>query len=238
MENKNKLRVHYIQHIDFEGLGVMKSHLENKGVELTGTKVFENQLLPSIEIIETIDLLIILGGPMGVNDVDKYPWLTSEKAFVKAFIEAKKPVLGICLGAQLIADVLGASVYPGEHKEIGWFNITSHKRAEETPLSGLFEHEQMAFHWHGDTFDLPEGAVPLISSEAYINQGFVYPDKVVALQCHMEMSEAAIVKMLMKDDEELAIGPYVQDAETMIRQSYHCELNGEVIKEILNWMLS
>jgi GMP synthase (glutamine-hydrolysing) len=238
MVNSKQMKVHYIQHIDFEGLGIMEAYFLGKGAILQKTQTYIDPIFPTVEEMKTIDLLVVMGGPMSVKDEVKYLWLKEEKEVIKAFIESGKAVLGICLGAQLIAEVLGAKVFSGEHKEIGWFNIVAHDESQSTKYSDLFAHEQMAFHWHGETFDIPEGAIPLASSDGFKNQGFVYKGNVVALQCHLEMTEKSIVTMLMKDDEELAIGPYVQDAETMIRQSYHCELGNEVLKGILEKIIS
>jgi len=111
------LRIHYLQHVSFEGLGSIAEWVTSNGHELTSTQFFINSYLPEPA---DIDWLIIMGGPMGVYDEDKYEWLTAEKQFIKKAIDAGKTVIGICLGAQLIAKVLGAKVYPNQKRAIGW----------------------------------------------------------------------------------------------------------------------
>ncbi len=131
------------------------------------------------------DLVLIMGGPMGVYEANKYPYLTKEIEFIKARITANRPLLGVCLGAQLMAAALGANVYKGKTgQEIGWFDIKINDAGKKTPVSVL---DGMMFHWHGDTFDLPNGATLLATSEKYAHQIFSYGDKALALQCHPEV---------------------------------------------------
>lgn len=177
------MRVHYLQHVAFEGLAVMESALKEVGHQLTSTHLYNNQQLP---VVNDIDWLIIMGGPMGICDENNYPWLKEEKQFVKEMINAEKIVLGICLGAQLIADALGAKVYKNKTEEIGWFNITRSAQINGTILSDIIPEDLQVFQWHGDTFDLPDNANLIAESEACKNQGFIYDDRVVALQFHLE----------------------------------------------------
>jgi len=123
-------------------------------------------------------------------------------------LDEEKTVIGICLGAQLMADVLGADVYRGPQKEIGWFPIT---RASEAP--NLIPENLTVFHWHGDTFDIPDGAVPLAVSEPGIHQGFVYNDLAVALQFHMEIDADGIESLIQECSHELVDAPYIQSEE-------------------------
>ncbi len=135
------------------------------------------------------DILIIMGGPMGVYEDDKHPYLNNEISLIQKRITAHKPILGICLGAQLIAAALGAKVYPGtQGKEIGWFPLRLHENAQNTPLKHFDGTLTNMFHWHGDTFDLPVGATLLASSEKYAHQAFTYGHHVMALQCHPEVN--------------------------------------------------
>ncbi len=144
------MRAHYFQHVPFEGLGSIEPGLKKSGFEITGTRFFESAELPEIN---EIDLLIVMGGPMSVNDEDQFPWLAAEKKFINEAIHSGKPVLGICLGAQLIANALGARVYPNKVKEIGWFPIYGIAANDRSCFS--FPPKVDAFHWHGATFDLP-----------------------------------------------------------------------------------
>lgn len=139
----NKLRIHYFQHVAFEGLGCIEAWAFEKDYVRTRTKFYETYRLPEIT---TIDWLIIMGGPMSVHDEEGHPWLNEEKAFIKQAIEAGKTVIGICLGAQLIANVLGANVYPNRHKEIGWFDVTKTAQGKENYLVKDIESSFTAFH--------------------------------------------------------------------------------------------
>lgn len=173
---------------------------------------------PAIEIrqewLEEFDLLVILGGPMSVYQETEYPWLVREKAFVKSAIDTGKKVLGICLGAQMIADVLGASVYRAGHKEIGWhWMCRTHQRhpwLEHIPKQ--FE----SYAWHGDTFDLPKEATRLAASAACENQAFAYGEHVLGLQFHLETTRQCIDRMLTDWSDELQTAPYIQ-SESVIR---------------------
>lgn len=160
MMSEGTMRAHYFQHDPSEGLGSIESWLHRAGYTITGTRFFESASLPRAE---EIDLLIIMGGPMSVNDEEEFPWLAAEKQFIHRCIEREKAVLGICLGAQLIASAMEARVYPNRTKEIGWFPIEALPATSE----GTFRFPPMmdVFHWHGETFDLPSGAVHLARSD-------------------------------------------------------------------------
>jgi GMP synthase (glutamine-hydrolysing) len=203
------MRICYLQHVPFEGLAGIENWAKSKGHSLDSVKIFNNDPFPSVD---GLDWLIVMGGPMSVYEEDKYPWLVQEKRFIRAAVTSGKAVLGICLGAQLIADVLGARVYPNQYKEIGWFPI---ELTEEGAKSGLFDFmpEQFTvFHWHGDTFDLPEGAVRTARSEGCLNQAFVYGEKVVALQFHMESTKDSIQAIVHNCSDEIVSGKYIQTA--------------------------
>lgn len=194
------MRVHVLQHVPFEGLGAIQAWLDARGasargadasargaaVSVTWTRFFEDSTLPAPE---EVDFVIALGGPMSVNDESELPWLRDEKRFVREVIAAGKAVLGVCLGAQLIASSLGCRVYPGLDKEIGWFPI----EGLDTP-SGVFSfpHTTEVFHWHGETFDLPAGSFHLARSPACENQAFQLGERVVGLQFHLEMTDVNI----------------------------------------------
>jgi len=177
------MRIHWFQHLPFEGLGSMGAYFHNAGCKSTSTHFYLNQPLPDIN---SFDWLIIMGGAMSANDDAKYPWLTAEKQFIKKAIDSDKIVIGVCLGAQLIAAALGAKVYRNKYKEIGWFDITPAKDAKKTILADCFAATQTAFHWHGDTFDLPNRAIHLASSDACKNQGYIIDGCVIGFQFHLE----------------------------------------------------
>jgi len=207
------MHVHSLQHVPFEDLGSIQQVLHNSGHEITVTRLFEEHSQPEIN---EIDWLIVMGGPMGVHDEHEYPWLADEKRFIEKAIEKDKLVLGICLGAQLIAHVLGARVYANLHKEIGWFPVERTEAATSTSIGRSFSETVEAFHWHGDTFDLPHGAVHLARSANCENQAFVYRQRVVALQYHLETTRHSARALIENCSEELGAGPYVQSAESMM----------------------
>lgn len=201
------MKLHWLQHVPFEDLGYIEDWADEQGFEISCTRLYDNEELPEID---TFDWLIVMGGPMGIFDYNDHPWLTDEKEFIELAIDEEKTVVGICLGAQLMADVLGAKVYPGPLKEIGWYPI---KRSAEAPP--LIPEELTVFHWHGDTFEIPDNAVSLATSEPGINQGFVFKDRVVALQFHMETTPLSMDSIIEHCGHELMDAPYIQTAEEM-----------------------
>ncbi len=229
------MKIHYIQHVAFEGLSSIESYMKNKGHELSSTHLYQGETLPSID---EIDWLIVMGGPMGIYDEEIYPWLNAEKKFIKTAIDSKKVVIGICLGAQLIADVLGAKVYKNKHREIGWFNITRSADANNTILSNVIPENSEVFHWHGDTFEIPEGAYALAESEACKNQGFILNDRVVAFQFHLETTLESASALIENCRDELDGSQYVQTEEEMLSNEQRFSHINSVMFSILDTFLS
>jgi len=205
-------KVHYVQHVPFEGLSSIESYLLGKGHTLTSTKMYLGETLPAVE---NFDWLIV-GGPMEIDDHAEHPWLVAEKTFIKQTIDTGKRVLGICLGAQLIAYVLGAKVYQGKHKEIGWFEVESSSALKDTILHDVLPKSFEAFHWHGDTFDIPKGAISLGASKACKHQGFIFDSRVVALQFHLETTAERAAALIAHCGDELDGSKYVQPAHVMM----------------------
>ncbi|MDR0747138.1 MAG: type 1 glutamine amidotransferase [Helicobacteraceae bacterium] len=195
------MRAHILQHIWFEDSGTISQILCEKGFTITSTRFDLNEKLPND--YETIDFLIIMGGFMSANDEEEFAWLKEEKRFIKMMIDSGAIVLGICLGAQLIASALGAKVYKNKEKEIGWHEVTSVIENEFIP------HSFPAFCWHGETFDLPEGALLLASSAACKHQAFLYARRVLALQFHLETTERNANLLAENCGGELTGGRYV-----------------------------
>lgn len=220
------MNIHYFQHVPFEGLGVIEDWLKTNAITPTATKFFENNSLPNEE---DVDALIVMGGPMGVYDTDKFSWLLPEKEFIQKIIEANKPVLGICLGAQFIASALGAKVYKGT-REIGWYPI---EKIRGGTYFGALPDELTVLHWHGDTFDLPEGALRLAQTSATPNQAFEYKNT-LALQFHFEMGPQHVVTMVEKCADELDGSQYVQTAEEILVNNGHFETNRRIMFGILD----
>jgi GMP synthase-like glutamine amidotransferase len=197
--------------VPFEGLGSIEPWLKAGGYEITNTRFFESPELPALK---TIDLLVVMGGPMSVNDEDKFPWLAAEKQFIREAINKGKPVLGICLGAQLIASALGARVYPNCVKEIGWFPIYGMSTNDGALFS--FPPSINAFHWHGETLDLPEGAVRLAKSAVCENQAFQLGRSVIGLQFHLETTPQAAVDIVSHCRDELITSSYIQEEKEIL----------------------
>ena len=172
-------------------------------------------LVPELPSPQEVDCLIVLGGPMSAWEDQRFPWLTTEKRFIEAFIDTGKPLLGVCLGAQILADVLGARTYPGPHKEIGWHSAEAAPEGRQTWVGGLLPARFETFFWHGDTFELPGCAVRIAGSAAFRNQGFVC-NQVLALQFHLEVKPGWVQMLVQRDAQELRAAPYVQTAEAVL----------------------
>ncbi len=207
-----RLRIHYFQHVPNEGLGSIEEWIKASGYSLTSTMFFKGEKPPDIN---GIDWLIIMGGSMSANDEKYYPWLKDEKKFIRQAIDSGKTVLGICLGSQLVSAALGAKVYTNEEKEIGWFDIELSPAAQTGDLFFDMGKRLNVFHWHGDTFDLPENAIHLASSAACLNQAYVYKQKVLALQFHLEPTLDSLSDMLKGGIEEQP-GRYVQSEKEIL----------------------
>lgn len=226
------MNIHYIKHVPFEGLGSMEGYFYSKGDLLTSTKLYENSYL--FPTVEEIDWLIVVGGPMGVYDTSIYPWLIQEKAFIKSMIDSGKTVIGVCLGAQLIADVLGAKVYKNKYREIGWFPITRSKEARNSKLGNIIPETINTFHWHGDTYDLPENAVLLASSEACKNQAFSVDDRILGFQFHFEATPDSVKEITVNCANELDGSKFVQSRENILSNHDNFDKINLVIEAILN----
>jgi len=225
------MRVHVLQHAPFEGLGSIAAWLEARQASITRTRFFEAHSLPSLN---SVDMVVIMGGPMSANDEDALPWLIPEKRFIRDAVSRGIPTLGICLGAQLIASATGARIYRNKVKEIGWFPV----RAVPTAAGSLrLPRECMAFHWHGETFDLPEGAVHLARSEGCENQAFQLGRNVIGLQFHLETTRESVAALLGNCREDIAPGPYIQSEEALRSAplSSYREVN-DVMNEVLTYL--
>lgn len=208
------MRIHYLQHVPFEGLGNVENLALLRGHQISCTRLFKYDPLPEMD---EFDWLIIMGGPMNIYQENEFPWLANEKIFIKKAINTGKLVLGICLGAQLIADMLGAKVYQNRYPEIGWFDVKLTKDAHNSSIFNKFPKRFTAFHWHGDTFDLPPKCVWIAQSDACKHQAFEYDGRVVGLQFHLDTTIESIRSLIEYCSDELNDGVYIQsEAELML----------------------
>jgi len=190
-----------LQHVRPEPPGTIADALAAHDLSYDTVQVYRDDPVP-----ETLDAdgLVVMGGPMGVGDIDEHPHLQTELGLVEQALDTDRPVLGVCLGSQLLAHVLGADVYPGDGKEIGWGKVTLTDAAADDPLWQDVETLFTAFHWHGDVFDMPDGAVRLASSAQTENQAFRYGDNVYGLLFHLEVTPKTVAGMTTAFQDELA----------------------------------
>jgi GMP synthase-like glutamine amidotransferase len=229
------LKIHCFQHVSFEGLGCIDQWIKEKGHSVNFTKFYADDPLPDIN---SIDWLIIMGGPMGVYDEDKFSWLKKEKEFIKQAIAADKTIVGICLGSQLIAEALGSKVYKNTEKEIGWFDVALTPDGRKNKLLAGFENNFKVFHWHGDTFGLPANAVHLIQTSVCKNQAFLYKEKVLGLQFHFEVTKETLTKMTAHGRDELTGGNFVQSEAEILSKEEHIKSNNAKLFDILDRLTS
>lgn len=223
------MRIHYFQHVPFEGLGCIEPWALENGHQISVTRFYLGELPPAVE---ELDWLIVMGGPMNIYEEAEYPWLAQEKQCIGEAIRKGKVVLGICLGAQLIADALGAKVTRNTYKEIGWFSIEM--TAGASPLFDFLPPKPLTFHWHGDTFELPPGAVHVARSEACENQAFIYDGRVIGLQFHLEFTPQSLKAILPNCANELVDGKYIQTAEAMHRPAADFAAMNVAMRELLD----
>jgi GMP synthase-like glutamine amidotransferase len=197
------MKAYIFQHVPFESPAAIKEWLVKNHFEINTVAFYSEYQLPSVE---EVDWLVVMGGPMSVNDETELPWLKEEKTFIKKCIEAGKIVVGVCLGSQLIVSALGSRVYQGKQKEIGWFPV---KFINTTIIKDT---NPMIFHWHGETFDLPAGAKLIASTDVCAHQIFTIGSNVLAMQCHLEMTGQAVTGMLKNCASELVEAPFIQSA--------------------------
>jgi GMP synthase-like glutamine amidotransferase len=195
--------------------------------------MYANDPFPSVD---DFDWLIVMGGPMSANDDTTLSWMGPEKALIRKAIDAGKRVMGVCLGAQLIASVLGARVFKNQHREIGWFEIQRSPEANQHPFGAIFPERTEVFHWHGDTFDLPQGAIRLASSAACLNQAFAYQKHVLGLQFHLEMTPPLAEQLTVHCCDELGDAPYVNSPKTMLAEPSRFQRINHVMEAVLRTM--
>lgn len=226
------MHAHILQHVPFEDAGSIAQWLKSQKAKPTYTRFFEDESLP---LSDAPDLVIILGGPMSVNDESTLPWLGTEKDYIREVFKRGIPMLGICLGAQLIASALGARVYRNPHKEIGWHPVVSLPPDES---AFQFPDAFYAFHWHGETFDLPEGAMHLARTKGCPNQAFQMGNSAIGLQFHLETTPASAQALIRNCRDEMEPGNYVQTEQQIMgfpASGFH--KTNRIMDELLSYLM-
>lgn len=199
---KHRTGVLAIRHVGFEDLGSFADVLRGRGFKVT----YREAGLHDLSAIDALapDLVVVLGGPIGAYEESLYPFINDELRIIEKRLAAKRPVLGICLGAQMMARALGARVYPGAAKELGWSELSLGDSGRRSPLKHLAPDKTKVLHWHGDTFDLPEGAMLLASTAVTMNQAFAFGKRALGLQFHAEVTARGIERWLIGHAGEIA----------------------------------
>lgn len=205
-----------LQHIECEDLGTIGKAMSRKGIEHRYVRLFDGE--PAPKGLGGYTGLIILGGPMNVYEEDKFPYLKDEDILIKKAMDRGIPILGICLGGQLIAKANNAKVRKGAKKEIGWYELRLSQGGKEDAAFGGFPEKLTVFQWHGDTFDIPEGATHLAGSELFPNQAYRIGDNIYGLQFHLEVTEGMIRQWMAEYQDELASLDYI-DPEKIINDT-------------------
>ena len=209
-------RIHFLQHVPFETSGCIETIAAERHYTVSTSRIWEN---PSLPEPDEADLFVVLGGPMNIYEYDNYPWLTTEKQYIEKLIDHDAAILGICLGSQLLADALGSTVIPNGCKEIGWYPVKITRQCGMSPLMKGIPATFIPFHWHGDTYPVPPGAIPLGSSEACNIQGFIFGERIIGLQFHLEMTDDTLRSIIEACKSELIMDDYVQTADDIFEDA-------------------
>ena len=223
------MRMAVLQHVEFEGPAAVADWAAGRGFPL---RLFHLNRVPTLPSLSDFDMLTVMGGPMSANDEAGLSWLGPEIALVHAAIAADKTVLGICLGAQIIAKALGARVYPGSAKEIGWFPVQ--RTADSHPFFDGLPDSFTPFHWHGETFDLPREATLLASSEITEAQAFAVGQRVLGLQFHIEATEQSVRALVRAAGHEIGCGAFEQQPGTILTNLSQCASLRPLLETVLD----
>lgn len=236
------MKAHILQHVPFETPGVIMEWLAQRAAQVSYTRFYTEPPEPFPDLA-TLDLLVVMGGPMSVHDEDFFPWLADEKRFIAQAVAQGVAVLGICLGAQLIASAHGAPVRVMAEREIGWFEIVTESGAENSAESGgataafNFPARATVLHWHGETFELPAGAQRLASSAACVNQAFQLGNRVIGLQFHLEMTAETLAAIVEHCGDELEPDTFVQDEESLLAAApAHFATTHALMAQVLDYL--
>ncbi len=207
------MRLHSLQHEPIETPGNILKWAQEHGFSVSCTRLYLDENLPGLD---EFDWLVIMGGSMSVNDESRYRWLAPEKMFLDKAVNSGKRVLGVCLGAQLVANALGGRVFSNRYKELGWFPIKLSPVGLIDPVCRNLPSEVEMFHWHGETFELPAGAIHLAESDGCANQAFRYGKNILAWQFHPEVTAEMVQAFVAEGSQELSDGLYIQKADDIL----------------------
>ncbi len=200
------MKVLVIQHVSYESSGILAPYLGKSGHKVSHLRLYQPNARFSKDLLKN-DLFVFMGGPMSVNEEEKFPFLINENRFILDLLDKNKAILGVCLGSQLLAKALGSKIYKAREKEIGWYDVDSTKAGLRDTcfkrLSRDVNGNLRVFHWHGETFDLPKNAVLLAGSKSCPNQAFRYGRKAYAVQFHLEMNRPLINRWLKHGRKEI-----------------------------------
>lgn len=229
------MRIAWLQHVPFEGLGVIGEWASERDHALERVALFERGFAHPAPF----DMLVVMGGPMSVGDELEHPWLAEEKAFIRRAVADGRFVLGVCLGAQLLAAALDAEVTRNAEREIGWFDVDLTTEGRVSNVLGVLPERLEAFHWHGDTFGIPVGAVRTASSEACANQAFELDGgRVTGVQFHLEVTPDGVRDLVSACGSDLDGGPYVQSEDAVLGSSSQFDAAGARMRALLDAMVS
>ena len=236
------LKVHYFQHIAGEGFGSCYPYLKQLGAKITATEFFALPVDRPLDIealphIEDVDLLIIMGGTMSVNDEANYPWLKTEKRWLRRYLASGKPAIGLCLGGQMIAHSLGANVSRNPYQELGWTTVYKSGTAVQNCFQMPNEIEVM--QWHSETFEIPKGGIRLAENEVCSNQMYQIGKNVLGFQFHPEITPEVLAAFIEEEEQEQVFdGPYVQSFDTL-RKSHHkqFEPGNQLLNKAIDYVL-
>ena len=225
------MKAHVLQHVPFEDPAYIGQWLTARGARISHTRFWESTALPDPA---TVDLLVVMGGPMSVNDEAEFAWLGAEKRFIAEVVALGRPVLGICLGAQLIASAHGARVFRNTEKEIGWFDVHACTGTED---AFDFPPTTTVLHWHGETFELPPGARLLATSTACRHQAFQLGERTIGLQFHLEMTADSLRAIIDNCRAELVPACWIQDEAAILGHAEgHFAATHALMDRLLGWL--
>ncbi len=226
------MRVHYLFHVPFEATpGAVGTWVQARGHSTSATHLYAAEPLPTPA---DVDLLVVFGGPMNVDQTADYPWLAVERAFIRQCIAADCAVLGLCLGAQLVAAALGASVRQHAHAEIGWFPIEWTAEAQAINWLAALPSPLTVLHWHGDSIELTPAMRLLARSDGCSVQAFSVGQRVLGLQFHLEITPAELARMVTYEGAEIGTGPWEQSAQVLLAEQRFYASSAQALHAILD----